>query len=252
MSKYDQKIILLILNAIKEKKWGLVHELCDEYIVKYPNDNYILLVYISVLLILGRTKKARSLLDKVKLSENEHKTNIENYFKTTVKLLLQEERYEECLDYINSNDNLFHFKNEIDYVSAFCKKQLEIPIIGRTNRGYIYSQIVDYSEEKALSFIHERYDAKTEAHKSSFDPNFDIDKCFHIIKSRVSEALKLYNANIIYESVFKADNCGTFERKPTDFIAVSGFIHSNKILLISPHNNRNKQGYIDITHDLRN
>lgn len=250
MSKYNQKTIDLILKSIYEKKWGLMHRLCEEYISQYPNDMYVIILYATMLLKLGRTSKARYLLNKVDLSKKPHHRNIESYFYAMVKVLLQEEKYTECLEYLNSNDNLFYKNEEVYYVRAFCQSQLGMPVTNSGFGGYIYNQIIDYSEEDAHRFINERAVVGTEIDRGRFNPEFDVDKCFKIVESRIPETLKYHTGIVTYESIFKADNCGTYDGQPTDLIIVIGLLHRNKILAMYPDMNLNNQKYTDISREL--
>lgn len=251
MSRYDQKSINAILKTIRERNWGRTHYLCEEYIKSYPNDIYIYLVYINVLLKLGRTEKARELYNQVKLAKKEHKNNINTHFYATVKLLLQEEKYQECLDFLNDHKNLFTVKEDSNYVRTFCKSMLGKPIIDIGYDGYIYNQIINYREEDAIEHIREHANKDNKDAKGFFSPDIDIEECFHIIRSRIPHSLKLYVGVMYYDSIFKIEDCGTYDGEKTDLVVATGIVNTDKILTIYPNRNINKQAFIDITHDLK-
>lgn len=54
-----------------------------------------------------------------------------------MRLLAQEERYQECLDYLYSHKNLFKFMNDY-YIESFCKSRLGIKDNSNGYPGYIY------------------------------------------------------------------------------------------------------------------
>lgn len=54
-----------------------------------------------------------------------------------MKLLAQEERYQECLDYLYSHKNLFKFMNDY-YIEYSCKIRLSIKDNTNGNPVYVY------------------------------------------------------------------------------------------------------------------
>lgn len=250
---YDHNSIEHISKAIKEKRWGYVHYACEEYMEKYPKDNFIILIYVNILLKLGRTEKAREIFNEVKLAENELSGNISNYFYAMVNILLQEEKYQECLDYLNANDNLFLEKEHETYVRTYCKQALGLPItaadLGRDK--YTYDQIINYSEEAAIRNIYNKNTSQNKKAKASFADDFDIEKCFHIVRSRIPISLKLSSGPIFYNCVFKADNCGIYDGVETDLITAKCLLHTDKILSLYPSRNFEKQKFIDITNAMQ-
>lgn len=251
MSKYDQKSINRINYEIGRQNWDKVVFLMGKYIIFYPKDNFIRLLYVNILLKLGKKKMAREVLDGTVLTDDDFKKTIASYYYATVKLLVQEEKYQECLDYLYSNNNLFNFKNDYLYVEAFCRERLGLKNKSNGYPGYVYQQIVDYSEEKTKLFINDDKALYNKKKKGVFASSLDTDACLQVIKSKIYDSQKFYPGLVYFESVFRCDNCGTYLSKPTDLILVNGLINSDNIIYMFPGENEHNIEVTDITGEVQ-
>ena len=140
MSRYDQKSIDKINLEIKHKNWDRAVSLMGKYITRYPQDNYMRLVYTNILLKLGKKEIAREVLDSTVLTDKDVDKSFASYYYATIKLLAQEERYQDCLDYLYSHENLFKVNNDYYYIESFCKSRLGIKNASNGYPGYIYQR----------------------------------------------------------------------------------------------------------------
>lgn len=249
MSRFDQKSINIINYYLKDNNWREALPLMSKYIIKHPLDNYMRSIYINWLLKLGKTELAREVFDETIMTDRDVLSTQASYYYAKIKLLLQEGKYEECLNYLYYNENLFHNKNDYLYVEGFCRSKLDENDKGNGYKGYIYQQVLSYNEARALNYIKNNNVITDKNPKGLFDPNFDYKLCYRIIKSKMSEAFKYYTGTIYFESMFKCDNCGTYLRKPTDLVAVNGLLNSDNIIYMFPDNNIHKLDVIDITEE---
>lgn len=251
MSKYDQKSINKINYEIRCQNWDKAIFLMGKYITFYPLDNYVKSVYVNILLKLGKKEMAREVLNNTVLTENDVDKTFASQYYATIKLLAQEEKYQECLDYLYSHENLFKVQNDYYYIEAFCKKKLGLDNIGNGYPGYIYRQIVDYNEDMAKQYISGESEAYNRRKKGEFYPSFDADTCFEVIKSRIADAQKFYPGLVYFESIFKCRNCGKYLGRPTDIILVNGLLNSDNIIYMLPGRNEHNIKVTDITEDIQ-
>lgn len=251
MSKYDQKSIDKINNEISHKNWNKAVFLMGKYITLYPKDNYVRSLYVNILLKLGKGEMARRVLDDTVLREDDVTKTFASEYYATIKLLAQEERYQECLDYLYSHENSFKFKNDYYYIESFCKSRLGIKDNSNGYPGYIYQQIVGYSEERAKAYIAGEMEEYNQRKKGVFNKSFDIDACFQVVKSKIADSDKFYPGLVYFESVFKCLNCGNYMGRPTDLIMVNGLINSDNIINMLPGKNEHNIKVTDITEEVQ-
>ncbi len=247
MSRYDQKSINRINFEIKRNNYKEAFFLMNDYIIHYPNDNYVRLRFVSLLLKLGNKEKARKVLDETVLTDFDMKTSYASYYYSTVKLLIQEEKYQECLDYIYNNKPLFHNESDFYYVEAFCKKKLGQIISGNNYTGYSYQQIINFDENKTIAFASDENNILNKKRKGKFNPSFDIPACLKVIKSTLPDSCPYRNGLMFFEGIFRCEGCGTFLDRPTDLIVANGLLHSDNITFMLPGINPYNHTITDIT-----
>lgn len=250
MSKYDQKSIDRINYEIGRQNWDKAIFLMGRYIVFYPKDNYMRLLYVNTLLKLGKKEMAREVLDGTILSESDVKKTVASFYYATIKLLAQEEKYQECLDYLYSHDNLFNVENDYLYIEAFCKSRLGMDNVSNGYPGYVYQQIVDYSEDATKLFIDDNPTLYCRKKNGRFKKHIDTDSLFQVIKSGIADSHKFYPGLVYFESVFKCEKCGYYLNRPTDIVAVNGLINSENIISIFPGKNEHNIEVTDITEEV--
>lgn len=251
MSRYDQKSINKINLEIKHKNWDRAVFLMSKYITFYSQDNYMRLVYTNILLKLGKKEIAREVLDSTVLTDKDVDKSFASYYYATIKLLAQEERYQDCLDYLYSHENLFKVNNDYYYIESFCKSRLGIQSANNGYPGYIYQQIVDFNEDRMLSYINGETELYNRRKKGVFNSSFDTEACFQVIKSKIADSEKYYPGLVYFESVFKCDNCGKYVGRPTDIIMINGLINSDNIIYMLPGKNEHNIKVIDITEEVQ-
>lgn len=251
MSKFDQKSINKINYEIKRQNWDKAVFLMGKYIVFYPQDNYMRLVYVNILLKLGKKEIARKVLDSTTLTDSDVDKTYASMYYATIKLLAQEGRYQECLDYLHSHDNLFKVEDDYIYIESFCKSRLGLEEASNGYPGYIYQQIVSYDEERAIQYMNKTTEVYNRQTKGEFYRSFDVEACFQVVKSKLADSHKFYPGIVYFESIFKCDHCGKYLGQPTDIITVNGLINSDDITYMLPGINKHNMEAIDITEDVQ-
>ena len=137
--------------------------MANNYLKKYPKDYSTYPYYVSVLIMLGNFKEAKTILDYVKRiyikdSSFNKKNDKVKIFKqkllfNELKLLSYEEKYEEMynLFYKNYNDVNDIELNHIEFYIN--KKTNRVEPFDIKTKSYIYKQIFEYDELDFLKHI---------------------------------------------------------------------------------------------------
>lgn len=245
MSRYDQTSIEYIMKYVKSRKWDKALRLLVPYCEKYPHDYSVRLMLLHTLLNLGCLTEARIVLETTNVNRNFTERTINSLYYATIKLLILEKKYKECLEFLTTNDNNFRNADEMYYIRAFCKKRLNEHTYSAEFSNYTYQQILDYSEESLFENVAKNH-TDYETMQSSFQEGFPINEVYEIIKEKISDAPKTYRGLYFYETYFKCDNCGIVNNQRANYIYVSTFNDSEDIAFISPTLNEENADYIDI------
>lgn len=245
MNRYDLTSTEYIMKYIRSRKWDKALKLLIPYCKKYNHDYSVRLLLLHTLLNLGCLVEARMVLETISINKNFVERTRNSLYYATVKLLILEKKYKECLEFISDNENKFYDEDELYYVRAFCKKRLNDTIYSAEFTNYTYQQILDYSEKSLLdNAIKSHVDHETM--RSTFKEEFPINKAYQIIKEKIDDAPKTYRGLYFYTTCFKCDNCGTVNDQRADYIYVSTFNDSKDIVFIYPTLNEENASFIDI------
>lgn len=245
MSRYDQSSIEYIMKYVKSHKWDQALRFLIPYCENHHRDYSTRLILLHTLLNLGCLTEARIVLETIHINRSFTERTLNSLYYATIKLLILEKKYQECLDFISENENYFREENEMYYVRAFCKKRLNEPTYSAGFNNYTYQQIMNYSKKSLFDNIAKNH-ADYETMECSFKENFPLEKVYDIIKGYLAKAPKTYRGLYFYEIYFKCDNCGTVNNRRADYIYVTVFNGTKDIAFISPTLNEENASYIDI------
>lgn len=245
MSRYDQTSIEYIMKYIKCHKWDKALKFLIPYCEKYPRDYSVRILLIHTLLNLGCLTEARIVIETTNVNCNFIERTKNSLYYATIKLLILEKKYRECLEFLTANENNFRNADEMYYIRAFCKKRLNEHTYSADFNNYTYQQILDYSEKTLFDNISKNH-TDYETMQSTFKEDFPIYEVYRVIKERLAGAPKTYRGLYFYETYFKCDNCGIVNNQRADYIYVSAFNDSEDIAFISPTLNEENAEYVDI------
>lgn len=240
----------------------LALEKMEAYISEYPTHYNAYPFYASSYITLNRLEEARKVLDFIKelkydsfFRKKENLVEILNVgiVFVTIKLLVAEKKYEECLKVCKENKELLRKAHkEVQGVILYCRKQLRDNInINFSEDQYLYNQIINYSNDRLLEHL-KKHDADSDIDEKSivmFSPEFKLEKIVEEIKTIVPKKENKYFTGMIDDKYFfKYDNCGRVANKLTDYFAVITLPDSNDIITIYPSMYGEKFNYIDLNY----
>ena len=237
----------------------------EKYVQKYPKDYDAKTMYISLLIQLRQMDKAEETLVKL---ENDIETDVkyqkykEKKIKTycnlmfcKVKLLYYQNKYQECYDLMIDNlPVLLEHGMHFEPTALVCQKKL-----GTLNRkinpetdGYLFSQIIDYSDDRFLEHIkkHSITDDLSDSEKTTsiFKEDFPVEKVFKEIKKNVPSNLKIYNGLIEDLYIYRYDFCGKCNNKNTDYFKVIAIHDTSDFITMCPCVESKYWDYLDLNY----
>lgn len=233
------------MKYVKSRKFDKALRLLVPYCEEYRHDYSARLLLLHTLLNLGCLTEARIVLETTHVNHDYPERIFDSLYYATVKLLILEKKYQECLEFLISHDNKFRDANEMYYVRAFCKKRLNETTYSAEFADYTYQQILDYSEKRLLDYIAQNH-FNYENVQKAFQEDFPTNEALEIIKGKLSFAPKTYRGLYFYETYYKCDNCGVVNNRRANYIYVSTFNDSKNIAIIYPTLNEENAEYIDI------
>lgn len=245
---YDNGDIARIQRMVAENKLEAAAAGYANYIAKYPNEPLAQDLYADVLIKLGKFKEARDLLEQIKFKDRLLEDSIRKARVLKTKLLRCEERYEEALSVLEKNRVYFE-----DYIGVllFLKKKLNLLTDEDYQyTGYLFSQIVDYSEERCLDHLlkHQYYEGNNNL--CQFAKNFPLRNIYFRLRRGLPEQGRLYSSCCDYKVMFKYDNNGRVNGRMTNYFEVVVLNHSNDIITMYPYLNTERRPYTDITPEI--
>ena len=209
----EYKKIKQILNSYPE----IAYERSLDYIGKYPDDFLGNILYIKILLMLGKIQDADEHLDRVINSKSFNKRKTERELRT-IKLL---KKYIEGQRSINGyNSFILHVKHN------------------KPEDSYLRQQIEDYSSEKFIEHIDRHIDndnkIDTEKSRALFRYGIDINRIIKGVQNHLNSAPKIkYKYVDVY--YFKYDGCGRYHGdKLTDYFQVVCISGTHNIITMYP------------------
>lgn len=236
----------------------------EKYLEKFPRDYDGRTFYISLLIKLKNLGKAEVellKLEKEMAQDFKFQQHIEKNDKTfsslifcKVKLLFYQNKYQQCYDLMNSNlTSILKYNIHFEPTALLCKKR--IGLLDSTSisdsDGYLYRQILDYSEERFLDHIkkHLTTNEQIEEEKPSvFKEDFPFDKVFNEIKKNTPSNLRIYNGLIEDLYIYKYDFCGTNDNKQTDYFKVIALHDTSDFITMCPSTEGKNWDCLDLNY----
>ncbi len=225
------------------------------YFEKYPKDYSGKTDYIMLLIRLGKLDEAEMIYNATEKEVNDNAHFLSTYKKYDVfrrnmllckiKLLSYREKYQELFHlYVNSQEIL----DDADlarYISSYCRKQLDLLAPSeKIDRGYLYSQIVEYSEARFLEHIKNHMASFNKDsdifHSALFYEGFDIVEVVKEVKKYIPSDDRLLPGYFEDLYFFKYDNCGRHNGKPVNFFEVHCFHNTQNMITMYPIDYGNK------------
>lgn len=152
-------------------------------------------------------------------------------------LALREEKYEEVIQTVDKILALYNYRlrtNEaisLYRVTAIAKVNLGIPVTGS---GYYFSQISDYSKERAIEHIRAHFESTRG--EGSFFPGMNLEETFEIIQDKINNMepfhVGINSANDTY--LFDFENAGIVGNTILNKMQVITFANTKKIITFYP------------------
>ena len=224
------------------------------YLNEYPNDVSAYLYYAIMLIKLGLLDEALEVLNLEVVLTSNNFYNIRKRGYAIIKILISQEKYEECYQYLLENNHLFSGDDELNLLVLFLKKRLNLLTFNYDlTKSYIENQIISYQEELALNHIvlNHKNQGYLET-KSQFNPDFPIREVFSKIKNLLPNENRIYDELVVDYYIFKCNNNGRSGSKSVNYIKVITLVNTNQIITMFPMNNQGKLPYIDLDLELNN
>lgn len=247
--KYFQKIITLYKENQFEKA---IYEF-NKYIKTYPSDLCAYVYYADAYIKLGNFEKAEEILKNAVISKGTSLESKEELTMIKVKLLCCQEKYQECLELLCANIDVFKKHNwGYEYIVIYLKKKLNKLDSSDYNNfleKYLCSQIISYNEEKAIEHIkkHIINSDNFDNSKVLFVDDFPIEEIYFKLRKMLPLECKIYNDIICNVYFFKYESNGHVNSKLVDYFAVVTIKDTNNIITMYPYENREKRECINLT-----
>ena len=252
-SKYfDEAWFKKILDYKEQGQLNKVIQNSRLYIKKYPEDISAIGGFTSLLLDLGLIEEAREIIEKTVITESNKKRSENEWIFVKIKLLGCQGKFEECYKLLQEHrEKLINTREDFMSVEVYLQKKLGLPIkAGVEKCSYTVSQIIDYSDERAIEHIKTHQYGSTED-KSLFSEDFNIEENFYRIKEIISkdENNKMYSGIFKNFYIFKYINCGTrnSDSGKVDYINVITLQDTNEIITMFPRKYPGLFPVVDIT-----
>lgn len=242
--KYDDASYKEIRKLMDEKKFEKAKIVAQEYLEKYPKDNWTRLEFVRILKEMNEIEESfsqiRYLLNH--LTEKDKKLRIDVY--TILEIYnnyMHIGDYEKAFQYVKTvktiNNQLFK-QNPLKLDELFLKKktnqlnQIKID----EDHPYLSQQILSYSEEVALKHIIENMG-------SLFESEIDIEKLFYQIQSLLENSFFTQQGNIMQKYYFEYPdvlNSILKEGYPYKYLAVTTIRGTKDIVEMVPKFSKNR------------
>lgn len=243
---FDKIMILLEENRFEEA----IYEF-QKYIEIYPNDLCGYIYYAAAWIKLGNFQEADRLLKAAIITKETPQASKEQYIRIKVNLLCGQNKYQECLELLSQNIDVFQKRNWLYYSTLLLLKKklgiLSLKDYQNAEGKYLYSQIVSYDEEKSISHIEKHISYDGNNNPCQFASDLPIRDIFKKLRESLPLENKIYYSDIANLYIFKHDACGHVNSKLVDFFGVIALKDSNDIITMYPYENRERRECIDLT-----
>lgn len=165
-----------ILKLIEKKQYNNALILYENYFEQYPNDYPDYILYIGLLIKLGKLDEALIKFNNINISEIKDPLTIDSYIFNQIKLYSHLSDFQKAYVLLISNKDMF-LRNDWGYSQPklFLKKQLGLLTEADYEKeGYVISQIVDYSEDKLFEHLNKHIYSNECDSSCCFVENFPI------------------------------------------------------------------------------
>ena len=220
--------------------------LLEEYIKNNKNDDNATLLYISLLITVGRFEDAlyciRSIEDNLSLTNNIYKHIV--YLKLKVMMYMGD--YERALDII---DNAYKFLksmiNDIDYYKVYCEQRVYKNKDKNEYDNYIVKQFIDYSFANFIMYCKNLYCKKSEIEF------FDCEsmKTLLVEINKILPNKECLHKGFIEDNYyFKYDNCAIINGVSVNYFTAITLHNSPNILMMYPQEDIYNLPYTDLNY----
>lgn len=221
----------------------------EKYLQKYPKDYCAYSYYADSLIKLGRFDEAEVLLSLIPVDSRIPELSKENVILMKLKLFSSRGQYEDCLEIIRENFEMFDRRGwAITESLIFFKKQLGL-LLADDYKGFSYkvNLITDYSEEAAIECIRTTHCPSESCPPRCFYDDFPVEDVYHRLRDLLPLENRIYSSIIENIYIFKYENCGKVDNKVVNYIKVVTFQNSNDIITMYPYENRERIDCMDLT-----
>lgn len=240
-----------ILKLVSDNYFNNALVLFQEYFERYPNDYSAYVQYADLFIRMGNFNQAEQILNSIVINSKLKPVFFESYTLIKEKLLVCQKKYNEAYKYFLENIDIFEMKEwGIDSFSLFIRKKLNLLTNDDMNqKNYLFSQIVNYSDELCLEHLTKhQYNCEND-NQFQFVENFPLEQVYYQIKSMLpmNSDNCVYNSLIDSQYIFKYDNCGKINGKTVNYIEVITLHDTDNIITMYPYKNMERTSSIDLT-----
>ncbi len=254
---FEQAQQLIVTNPTEAK------EKFKEYIFLYPKDYTAYPYYASVLITLGEFEEAEKVItfaENVAINdpffnkdERRRKYFRDYTLSNKIRLLSYTNRYKEMYEIL-----ITHKKDIIGldtgHIYYYCCKQLGLFESNCEKRGYLYNQIMNYSEEDFLLNIQKHlfeYQNTENINSNVFAENFPINEAILEIKKHIPYQKPLFFGFYDDTYIFKYTACGHWNFKLVDYIKVVCFHNTSDIITMVPISGCENLPFVDLDYMIK-
>lgn len=248
---YNESYFARIRKLVNENYLEIALVECQNYLSQYPNDSCASSYYADILMRLGMFEQAEEVLNNIVFVSTTPDKSKQSVMLMRLKLLNFQQKYEECLQLLIENLDVF---NERDWhgteLLLFFKKKLNLLLdVDYSGFSYKADQIISYSEKDAISCIRNCHFIANNSRNihQSFNNDFPIEDIYSKIRSVLPLEEKIYDGVVEVSYIFKYDRCGRVYNKSVDYIKVIALPESNDIITMFPYDNKGATACMDLT-----
>lgn len=194
---FDSKEFSKIIEIYKEGKYIKALKFIRQYMIKYPNDPWVMPLYVNLLILTEQLEEAKYYLENFSINHGRNfKFFLISWFKRDYK-----KAYEFLLKFIDEYKTSELLSEEVKKNFNIQKLYLEKKLncldseIDFYKMDYKELQIIEYSEKKAIEHIINRHTVvkKNILPYNVFEKEIDVKQLFFQVKELLMDDLLLYN-----------------------------------------------------------
>lgn len=239
----------------------------EEYLEKYPTDYGAYPYYASNLIKIGKYDDADKILKYAQklisadtnIPKNSDKLERiqRNIVFSKIKLLLYQEKYDECYYCYLQDKKLVKDLQIGDAIVFYCQKKLGFKL--KTNKkhsSYIFKQINNYNENTFKEHIKKHMSDyvmnMNEPSNGIFCSSFPINEVIEEIKKYIPSNKKICSGFYDDEYTFKYNMNGRSKYKITDYFKVVCFHNTSDFITMTPALDCDTLLYVDLNYLVKN